>query len=305
MSQREIDRGKAMKIGVMIKTVKFVYAQTGTDISKNWIDPDDIVHIMNPLDEIALEWALKLKDQHPGSSVVAVSLGDLISEDGLRKGLAMGADQALLINVENSDQLDASATSDLLARACRLEKFDLILCGASAIDDNDGLDGPYLAQKLAIPHVTSVVDISVGTDKRCVEVQRVVERGDRQLMECDMPALLTIQKGNVFPRYPSLEGFLRAKASVVTTVKPESLGITQDAHNAATMTEVIGYSSPKPKKLRGFSKRASLPADQRIELMVNRDSSRQKEGGALVVGGSAEMFPRLDRILRDAGVLKQ
>lgn len=292
-----------MKVGVLIKTVKYVHAQTGSDIKNNCIDSDDIVRMVNPLDEVALEWALRLKDLQPDTRVVAVSLGDQCAEDGLRKSLAMGADAAVHLQSEGLEGLDSAATSELFARACQKEGFDLILCGATAIDDNEGLEGPYLAGRLAFPHVSSVVEISLADGNRHLRLQRVVERGDRQLLECSLPALLTIQKGNVVPRYPTLAGFLRAEKGAVTVLTAKALGVAQGALLLSAVTEVVGYSSPKPKK-RHVVAQTQLSAAQRVEFMVNRDASKQKEGGKLVDGKSEEMFGSLAKIFTDAGILK-
>src|SRR5512138_2169152 len=124
-----------MKIGVLIKTVRFVAAQTGTDRSSNNICPEDIIHMLNPLDEVALEYALALKDRTAGVTVVAISLGDRFADEGLRRALAMGADDAIHVQCEEHERLDAMAKSALLARVCERERCDLILCGETSIDD--------------------------------------------------------------------------------------------------------------------------------------------------------------------------
>jgi electron transfer flavoprotein beta subunit len=293
-----------MRIGVLIKTVKFVYAQTGTEIKKNYICEDDIIAMVNPLDEIALEYALELKDRQPDVTVVAISLGDRSAEEGLRRSLAMGADKAVHIRYAEYEKLDAVASSAILARACERENFDLILCGATAIDDNEGLEGPYLAGRLQIPHVSGVVKISAqGTPAR-LEVQRVVERGDRQVLECSMPALLAVQRGSLVARYPTLAGILRAKVCHIGVLEPKALGFTGQEHLTMNLTEITGHSNPKPKKKLGMAQAAKLSAAQRIDLMVTRGTSKGKEGGNVVEGGSPEMFNRLDTILKDAGILK-
>lgn len=286
-----------MKIAVLIKTVKLVYAQTGTDVRNNYIDPDDIVSMLNPLDEVALEWALKFKDLQQGVTVTALSVGDCFAEEGLRRSLVMGVDQAVHVQCAQYEQLDAMATSALFEHVCRQEAFDLILCGATAIDTNDGLEGPYLAERLSFPHLSNIVEINLGGNNRRLEVQRVVERGDRQLMECRLPALLTIQRGTIVPRYPTLAGFLRGNATQVRVVRVDSL--------PANLTRTVGCSGPKPKKPRIGSASSGLSAAQRIDLMLARDSSRQKAGGMLVEGNSDEMIPWLDRVLSNAGILQR
>ncbi len=295
-----------MKIGVLTKTVGFVNAQTGTDSGTNYICPEDIIRMLNPLDEVALEYALEIKDRSVGVKVVAVSLGDRSAEEGLRRALAMGVDEAIHIRCEELGQLDAMATSALLARACEREGFDLILCGDTSIDDNDGLEGPYLAGRLAIPHISRAVKVSVGGNRQLLEVERVVERGDRQLMQCSLPALLTVQKGSTVPRYPTLAGFLHAESSHVRVLNPADLEFARNVTLfSLNTTRIAARSNPKPKKQRGVAERSRLSAAERIDLMVSRDATKGKEGGTIIDGLSEEMFTRLDDILEEAGILKR
>ena len=218
----------------------------------------------------------------------------------------MGADDAIHVQCEEHEQLDAMATSALLARACERESFDLILCGETAIDDNDGLEGPYLAGRLAIPHISRAVKIAGGGNRQLLEVERVVELGDRQLMQCSMPALLTVLKGTTVPRYPTLAGFLHAESSHVKALKPADLDFSKnDVLLSMNVTEIAGRSNPKPRKPRDVSERSKLSAAERIDLMVSRDAARGKEGGTIIDGASEEMFMRLDKILEDTGVVKQ
>jgi electron transfer flavoprotein beta subunit len=202
--------------------------------------------------------------------------------------------------------LDPVATSQVLSLACKREEFDLILCGATAIDTNEGLEGPYVAERLSIPYASNVVSISVASDKMHLKVQRVVEQCDRQLLECRLPVLLTVEKGATTPRYPTLAGFLRAREARVATMKLADLGISRkDLLADLQVTGVSGYTRPKPKRRGDASLRVLPPAAERVNFMVNGDASQEKAGGSIVKAGSEEMFVRLDEVLRDAGVLKQ
>ena len=83
-----------MKIIVCVKQIKYIYAQTGTDPKKNFIGPDDIVHLINPLDESAVEEALRIKEKHKESEILVISLGDRWVEEGLRKMFVHGGGQS-------------------------------------------------------------------------------------------------------------------------------------------------------------------------------------------------------------------
>jgi electron transfer flavoprotein beta subunit len=295
-----------MRIIVLVKTVKFVYAQTGTEIAKNYIGPDDIIHILNPYDELAMEYALKLKDRQAGTKVLALSLGDGFAEEGLRRSLAMGADEAIHIEYEDYENLDPCATASTLAPVCRQSGFDLILCGAEALDDNAGLVGPYVAESLNIPHISRAVKIEMHGKGERVQVHRAVERGDRQILECRLPALLAIEKGTTVPRYPALAGFLRAENWPLMKLAPKDLDLPiYEPDQLRKLTERTALSNPKPKRKKEGHLKKKLSAAERLKLITKREPSKEKEGGKIIEGFSEEMFARLNRILTEAGALSE
>jgi len=292
-------REKTMKIGVLIKTLKLVYAQTGMELADNFVSEDDIVRMINPLDEAALEYALQLKDRHTGVQVVALSYGDAAAEDGLRRCLAMGADRAVFMECKAWENLDTAATAQFVSDTCKKESFDLILSGATTIDDNDGLLGAYVAEQLGMAYASSIVDIEIA-DASKLKLQRIVEGSDRQLLESTFPVLLSVEKGSIIPRYPTLTGFLSA-----SKVELERMAVAEGSLAGASLTEITSYSRPRPKRKRQSRANQELPpAEDRISFMVNGDASKAKSGGSVVDADSKEMFERFDDLLLQAGVLR-
>lgn len=287
-----------------MKTVKFVYAQTGTDLKKNYIGPDDIISVLNPSDELALEYALLIKDAHPGTIIHAVSLGDCSAEDGLKRSIAMGADEATHIEYEDGDGLDAWAAASILASACKKTGFDLVLCGAGALDDNAGLVGPYVAEMLDVPHISRVTRIEVSGKDTSAQINRTIERGDRQILSCRLPALFSVQRGTTVSRYPNLAGFLRAQNQPVGKLSLEDLvdsgGQTQQV---TPMTEIIELVKPKPKKKEEAVEKKKMSAMDRLKAITKREPSKKKDEGNIVESSSDSMLPKLDRILKEAGIL--
>lgn len=292
-----------MKIGVLIKTVNLVYAQTGMELEKNFVGDDDIIHFINPLDEVALEYALQLKDKEPGTQVVAISCGDSHAEDGLRRCLAMGADRAMLIESNRWEELDGAAASKIVGAACDKETFDLILCGSKAIDDNDGILGPFIAERLDMPYISSIVDIEVDVEAKKLKLQRLVEGSDRQLLESSLSVLITVEKGSIIPRYPNLRGFLAAENAEIEKVLAKKLVATDTSFSDMNLTEVTSYSRPRPKKKRTSSEPEEIrPAEERISYMIFGDASMEKGGGSTVEAGSDEMYERFGELLKTANV---
>lgn len=288
-----------MRIIVLIKTIDFIYAQTGTDLGNNYVGPDDTLTILNPPDQVALEKALTIKDHAPQTDVVVLSLGGDSATIGLKQSLAMGADRAIWAAGETDRPRDCWSTAAAIAAACTDIGFDLILCGASAWDDNAGLVGPFLAEALQLPHLSRVTHIEPQGAGAVLKVQRTIERGDRQILSCCLPALLSIQKGTTVPRYPTLAGTLRAERQPIEKVDSAMLA----ASAATPRTEVLALVKPKPKRRDEDGEKKKMSAIDRIKAITNRSPAKKKAAGNIVDGASDEMFDKLDRILKEAGIL--
>lgn len=288
-----------MKIIVLVKTIDFIYAQTGADLGSNYVGPDDTLSILNPPDEAALEMALAIKDQAPQTEVAALSLGGESAAIGLRRSLAMGADRAIRISAGPDRTRDSWRTAAVLAAACRDIGYDLILGGTDAWDDNAGLVGPYLAESLDLPHLSQVTRVTPHGSEATLNVQRTIERGDRQILTCRLPALLSVKKGSTVPRYPTLAGALRAERQPVENLDPAAIG----ASDAAPRTEVLELVRPKPKRRYDDGEKKPLSTRERIDAVINRSAATQKGAGNMVDGAGDEMFDQLDRIFKEAGIL--
>lgn len=290
-----------MKIIVFVKHVKYVYAQTGPDPKMNNIGPDDVINIINPLDELAVEEALKLKDRDRSTEVIVVSLGDRFAQEGIRKSLEMGADKGIHVLFDKYDELDSWATAIVLAQLARQVRFQLILCGREAIDSNAGLVGPYVAEILKIPHITSVVKLEKEDGDGKILVHRSVERNNREVMECTIPALITVDKRINTPRYPTLQGILSAKKKMIETLEPEDLELPVEPFGPSlNITRTIKLSKPKPRGRKKID--AKLSAAERLKLMMKGGDSKEKEDTTVMEGISEEVFEEMERVMKECGV---
>jgi electron transfer flavoprotein beta subunit len=170
------------------------------------IDPTGVKFIMSPYDEFAVEAALRTKEAAGAGEVGLLSLGDASSQETLRAGLAMGADRAVLL--EGRVGMDGLATAKALAAELKDSQAPLVLLGVKAADDDQQQVGPMLAVLLGRPCATGVASFEVGDGK--VTCHREVE-GGMEVVEVDLPAILTITKGAYEPRYASLKGIMAAK----------------------------------------------------------------------------------------------
>jgi electron transfer flavoprotein beta subunit len=147
--------------------------------------------IFNPEDLLALEQALRLKDQHEGSVVTVVTMGPVRAANILRDSLYRGADKGVLITDKKFAGSDTLATSYVLSLALKkLKPFDLVLCGRQAIDGDTAQVGPQVAEKLKIPQITYVEEIT-GVKNKVITAKRRLENGVETL-QGQLPMLITV-----------------------------------------------------------------------------------------------------------------
>ena len=180
------------------------------------IDPTGVKYIVSPYDEFAVEAALRTIEGAGEGEVTLLTLGDESSQETLRAGLAMGADKAVLLEGEAS--LDGLATAKGLAAELEGADAPLVLFGVKAADDDQQQVGPMVATLLGRPCVTGVTEFEL--QGQTVVCHRDVE-GGVEIVEADLPAVLTITKGAYEPRYASLKGIMAAKRKPLET-KPGS-----------------------------------------------------------------------------------
>jgi len=155
---------------------------------------------INPFDLFAIDMAVKIKREHPGS-ITAITMGPEISEEVLWEALAIGADRAILLSDPRFAASDTLATSYVLGMGIRkIGKFDLILCGMRTSDSDTAQVGPQLAEELDLPHVTGVEKLERKENLFCIER---TSDGFREILEVSPPALFTISP-KAAVRLPSL-----------------------------------------------------------------------------------------------------
>jgi len=199
--------------------------------------PDGHPLVISPYDENALEVALKLKEQTNGR-VAVLSAGEAAAVSALRKGLAMGADEAALISDPALEGADAFGIGVALARGIqKLGAIDCVLCGCESGDWADRTVGPIVAEALGFPCVSFVTQVGRHGDR--LRLQRVVEDGI-EIWEGAPPLALTIlsHESNV-PRYPKVKDIMAASRKPVPTWSAADLGLeAPQVGRAAFRTEV-------------------------------------------------------------------
>ncbi len=217
-----------MNIVTCLKEVPGRETRYRINSAQSWIDESGVTAEINECDEYALEEALKLKEKHAGE-VTILSIGRTRSEKSIRKGLAMGADRAILVEDEEDKVRSPHAAAAVLAGALRDEECDLILAGTQSDDFGYGQTGTILAQLLGLPHATIVMEVEALPEQGKVKALREMEAGWFQWVEMPLPAVLTIQAGISQVRYASLKGIMQAKKKEIRRIALDELGLNLDS----------------------------------------------------------------------------
>ncbi len=249
-----------MNILICIKQVPDT-TEVKIDKKTGTIMREGVPSVINPSDKHAMEEGLLLREKF-GGKITIITMGPPQSREALLEGLAMGADKAVLLTDRKFAGADTLATSYTLAQAIKklekeAEKFDLILCGSKSIDGDTAQTPIELAETLKIPQITYVTNIVIRD--KLVRAIRDVDDG-YEVIESEMPVLMTVLKELNNPRYPSIKGivqsFQKGEITIWTAsdinVDEQKIGLSGSA------TQVKRIFSPENEKkgiiLRGNPK---------------------------------------------------
>jgi electron transfer flavoprotein beta subunit len=234
-----------LKILVFIKQVADTEARIVIKSDKKSLEIENKYN-MNFFDEFAVEEAISIKEKTEGTSISVCTYGPRRAIEALRTAIAMGVDQAFLLDNNGLDNDDPLITAKILAGFAKQEGFDLILCGRQAIDDESANIGIMTAEFLGIPHASSIMKLDItGGNKALVESE--IE-GGRETIEVQLPALFTTQKGINEPRVPLITGVMKAMKAVIPLIDPYSLGLTREMiDSCAAKTNVLCYEAPESR----------------------------------------------------------
>jgi electron transfer flavoprotein beta subunit len=201
-------------------------------------------YALNFFDEFAVEEALRIKEKLGDGKVTVITLGSHKATDALRRGIAMGADEAFQIEDPALEEVDGYVTAKTLAKFIQGQNYDVILCGKQAIDDDSGAVGPALAQLLGIPYLTSIIELEVAADKNEARAAREIE-GGREIVTCPLPALFTAQKGLNEPRIPQVAGVMKAMKAQIQKIDLEALGLSPE--DVRPKTKILKFYPPEKR----------------------------------------------------------
>ncbi|MCZ8337393.1 MAG: electron transfer flavoprotein subunit beta/FixA family protein [Burkholderiaceae bacterium] len=229
-----------MKILVPVKRVVDYNVKVRVKSDGTGVDIANVKMSMNPFDEIAVEEAVRLREKGVATEVVAVSCGVTACQETLRTAMAIGADRAILVEVDGSVELQPLAVAKLLAALVAKEQPGLVILGKQAIDDDANQTGQMLAALTGRPQATFASKVEVADGR--AKVTREVD-GGLETLSIALPAIVTTDLRLNEPRYVTLPNIMKAKKKPLESVKPADLGV-----DVAPRLKTLKVAEPASRK---------------------------------------------------------
>ncbi len=250
-----------MNILVLVKRVPDTESKIRVAPDNRGIVEEGLNFIISPYDEFAVEEALRLREAK-GGKVTVISVGREEALLILRKCLAMGADEALLVKDNNPETFDGLRTARAIASLVeqKFPDFDLLLFGKQSFGSDNAQVPAMVAALLGVPQVNVVVKLTI--EGREGVAYREIE-GAQEKVVFSLPAVISAQKGLNEPRYETLKGIMAAKRKEIPMIPIEELGLK--AEDLAPAVEILGLEPP-PTKSAG--RLVQLPPEEAAKEIV-------------------------------------
>ncbi len=235
-----------MKIVVTVKLVPDTNADKRIDPQTKRLVRASAETVLNPFDEFAIEAALQLKEKLGGDSTVTIlTMAPESGKEVVRKALAMGADDAVMVSDAGLEGSDLWATANALAAALKKTGFDLVVTGTQSTDSTTGELPGLLGELLGVPALTNARAIEFDGTK--FRADRETETGYQKVSVAG-PALISITKSSVEPRFPSLKGIMGAKKKTIAAYGVADLSLNGSAGAAGAKTDLTNLATPPPRE---------------------------------------------------------
>lgn len=254
-----------MDILVCIKQVPDDSVEITVDSVSGKISLEGITEVVNAFDTYALEMATRLKEAK-GGSICVLSLGEKSVINNLKNCLAVGADEAFYVEDENYQKRETISVSEILKESIlkleerRGKKFDVIFCGKESTDFASGQVGIILGNKLNYPIITNIIDVDI--EENSLIAKKETEEG-YQKIKAPLPCVLTVNKPNYEPRYPTIKSKMAARKKEVSKIEIE-------IKKEENFVKIVNEFSP-PKRQAGVKLKDGKIEDlvkEAIEKMV-------------------------------------
>ncbi|MEV8566325.1 electron transfer flavoprotein subunit beta/FixA family protein [Streptomyces sp. NPDC051322] len=212
------------------------------------LDRDDVDGLLSELDEYAVEQALQIAGEADDAEITVLTVGPEDAKDALRKALSMGADKAVHVEDDDLHGTDIIGTSLVLAKAIEKTGYDLVVCGMASTDGTSGVVPALLAERLGVPQVTLLSEISV--EDGTVKGRRDGDAASEQL-EASLPAVVSVTDQSGEARYPSFKGIMAAKKKPVESLDLDDLDLDAEAVGLEGAWTKVDSAAQRPPRTAG------------------------------------------------------
>ncbi|MFF4898047.1 electron transfer flavoprotein subunit beta/FixA family protein [Streptomyces sp. NPDC001068] len=230
--------------------VKYVPDATGDRhfADDRTVDREDVDGLLSELDEYAVEQALQIADASDDAEITVLTVGPEDAREALRKALSIGADRAVHVEDDDLHGTDVLGTSLVLAKAVEHIGYDLVVCGMASTDGAMGVLPALLAERLDVPQVTSLSEVSVADGR--VTGRRDSDAASERL-QATLPAVVSVTDQSGEARYPSFKGIMAAKKKPVDSLDLSDLGIDADQVGPKGAWTVVEAVAQRPARTAG------------------------------------------------------
>jgi electron transfer flavoprotein beta subunit len=211
-------------------------------------DREGVDGLLSELDEYGVEQALRIAEASGDAEVTVLTVGGDDAKDALRKALSMGADKAVHVNDDDIHGSDVIGTSAIVAAALEKTGYDLVVCGMASTDGTMGVLPALLAERLGLPQATLLSEVAL--EGGVVKGRRDGDAAT-ELVEAELPAVISVTDQSGEARYPSFKGIMAAKKKPVTELDLDDLGIDADTVGLAGSWTKVATVTARPARTKG------------------------------------------------------
>jgi electron transfer flavoprotein beta subunit len=256
-----------LKILTTVK--KVVDVELTINVDGGAIVEDGLQYVMNAWDENAVEAAVQLKENNNAETTMVSIGGGEDNDKIIRRGYAMGIENGIQIDDPSLADADSSVFAKVLQKVFEKGDYDLVISGKQAQDTDNGQTGIILAENLGLPCVSNVVDIEV-LDETHIKVSRLGD-GGTEIVEVELPAVITVSDSINEPRLPQMRGLMMAKKKKIETMDLGALGTTfEEVGGATPKSEITEFIKPETRSAgEKFEGDAADITARVVDLLVN------------------------------------
>jgi len=255
-------------VKILTTVKKVVDVELNMRVQDGVLVEDGMQYVINAWDENAVETAVQLKENH-GAETTLVSIGGGDNADIIRRCYAMGIENGIHIEDPALDKADSSIFARVLQKVYQAGDYDLVITGKQAQDTDSGQTGVILAEYLGLPCVSNVIGIEVIDDAH-IKVSRAGD-GGTEIVEIELPAVITVDVSINEPRLPQMRGIMMAKKKGIEQMDLAGLGTSADEVGAgAPKSEVVEFMAVEKRKGgQKFEGEAAEITAKVVDLLAN------------------------------------